>query len=223
MTNKWFACGGATLLLFQMSSATLIGAEIVELKNGETLRGQLVSVNARALTFNSETLGNLSIDREKVAAIFLVEDRFATSKSSSVRPSPSPQVSNENELLKGFPSVQDVLKQLQTDGLPNDAVSDLKKQFPMLENPEVKEYFMNRVGGLMLGRISIDDIRNDAIDARDQIRDLEKDLGPQASRALEGYLSILDGFIQETAPTTSDRQKSTDRDRPTTDDADDGE
>ena len=82
---------------------------------------------------------------------------------------------------------------------------------------------MNRVGGLMLGRISIDDIRNDAIDARDQIRDLEKDLGPQASRALEGYLSILDGFIQETAPTTSDRQKSTDRDRPTTDDADDGE
>ena len=223
MTNKWFACGGATLLLFQMSSATLIGAEIVELKNGETLRGQLVSVNARALTFNSETLGNLSIDREKVAAIFLVEDRFVTSKSSSVRPSPSPQVSNENELLKGFSSVQDVLKQLQTDGLPNDAVSDLKKQFPMLENPEVKEYFMNRVGGLMLGRISIDDIRNDAIDARDQIRDLEKDLGPQASRALEGYLSILDGFIQETAPTTSDRQKSTDRDRPTTDDADDGE
>ena len=79
---------------------------------------------------------------------------------------------------------------------------------------------MDRVGGLMSGRISIDDIRDDAIDARDQIRDLEKDLGPQASRALEGYLSILDGFIQETAPTNSDKQESTDRDRPTTDDAD---
>lgn len=38
----------------------------------------------------------------------------------------------------------------------------------MLENPEVKEYFMDRVGGLMSGRISIDNIRDDAIDARNR-------------------------------------------------------
>ncbi|MBJ42130.1 MAG: hypothetical protein CMJ80_02335 [Planctomycetaceae bacterium] len=70
--------------------------------------------------------------------------------------------------MKGFSSVQDVLKQLQTDGLPNSTVNDLKKQLSMLENPEVKEYFMDRVGGLMSGRISIDNIRDDAIDARNR-------------------------------------------------------
>ena len=65
MINKWFACGGAAILLFQLSSGTLLGAEIVELKNGETLRGQLVFVDVRKLTVKSETLGKLSIDREK--------------------------------------------------------------------------------------------------------------------------------------------------------------
>ena len=50
---------------------------------------------------------------------------------------------------------------------------------------------------MLSGRLNIQDIRKEAVSAVDQIKEIQKDLGPNAN-ALNGYLSILENFIQET-------------------------
>jgi hypothetical protein len=78
-------------------------------------------------------------------------------------------------------------------------MNELRLRLPGFASPEVKSYFDDRVGGLISGAVSLEDIRQDAIGARDQLIDLKKDLGPDAA-ALDGYLGILEGFIRATAP-----------------------
>ncbi|MCR9119654.1 MAG: hypothetical protein NXI22_22200 [bacterium] len=97
------------------------------------------------------------------------------------------------------PNQADVLKQLRETGIPRGLTDELTAKLPGFGTPEVQGYFNSKVNGLIDGSISIQDIRKDAIKARDQIKDLQKDLGPSAG-ALNGYLGILEGFINETTP-----------------------
>lgn len=94
---------------------------------------------------------------------------------------------------------EDVVRQLRAEGLDPALMNELQLRLPGFASPEVQGYFHDRVGGLISGKISLQDIRDDAIDARDQLLDLKKDLGPDAA-ALDGYLGILEGFIRVTAP-----------------------
>ena len=57
----------------------------------------------------------------------------------------------------------------------------------------------DRLSGLLSGKLNVQDIRNEAIDAVDQIKDIQKDLGPSAG-ALNECLSILEKFIQDAEP-----------------------
>jgi len=55
------------------------------------------------------------------------------------------------------------------------------------------------VDGLMNGKLTVNDIRAEAKSAADQLKGLKRDLGDDDSGALDGYLSILESFLQETA------------------------
>ena len=68
----------------------------------------------------------------------------------------------------------------------------------------MKKYFNDKVTGLASGRLNLQDIRKDAVKARDGLKDLQKDLGPDG-RALEGYLSILNAFIDQTTPPKNEK------------------
>ena len=91
-----------------------------------------------------------------------------------------------------------MLKQLPSGSAAE--LEKLKKQMPLLAAPEVQNYVNKLLGGLMSGSLSINDIRNEAIRARDETKAAIKDLGPEAEQALGGYLGILDRFIKETEP-----------------------
>jgi hypothetical protein len=62
----------------------------------------------------------------------------------------------------------------------------------------------------MTGKLNIQDVRKDAITARDGLLDLQKDLGPEGA-ALNGYLSILNKFIRETEPPPATKPPSQDK------------
>jgi len=111
-------------------------------------------------------------------------------------------VKQVRELEKGqqpAPNPDDVVEQLRTEGVDPALVNELKLRLPGFTSPPVQKYFNDTVDGLISGKITLGDIRNDAVKARDQLNDLKKDLGPDGA-VLDGYLSILDGFIKETAP-----------------------
>lgn len=197
-------------------------ADGVVLTNGDVLHGEVVSLDTEKLTLSSKTLGEIALPRPKVASVHFGDVRLDKQQPSA--PLANPQAAagegtpaaglqapaTPEDLIgqltgkkvappAGGGSAEDALRQLQSGGLNPQALAEVQKALPLLSTPEVREYFDSTVGGLMGGQLSIGDVRKDAIKARDMIHDLQKDLGPGAA-ALNGYLSILEGFIDGTEP-----------------------
>ena len=108
----------------------------------------------------------------------------------------------------GGVDIEALLKQYEAEGGNTDAIGELKKNMPLFGAPKVQGYVEKQLKGLADGSLKIDDIRNQAIHARDETRKAIKDLGPGAEEALAPYLGILEKFIQETAPPKSAPPKS---------------
>lgn len=195
-------------LLLGYGACSNATAEVVETANGERLIGKVVSLDTKKLQLESESFGLITIDRSNVATIWLIGSpktyRNAT-VSDDAKASPSEKLSTAFRNVQTSGEVLNLLR--KSGGVDADTMSQLKKQFPMLETPEVKLYFTDKVGGLMTGRLSVQDIRKDAVKAVDQINEIKKDLGPQAAGALDGYLSILENFIERSAPEDGQQTK----------------
>ena len=178
-------------------------ADVIEMVNGDVLNGKVVSLDQAHLVLKSELLGELKLEREKVSAIHLGENPVIAPKAPAAqKPALDPEV---KQALDAVPSSDEVLRQLQA-GMPLNPqmIGELQTKFPLLNTPEASQYFNDTLGGLMTGRLNIQNVRKDAILARDGLRDLQKDLGPEGA-ALNGYMSILNKFINETAPPAGDQ------------------
>lgn len=194
-------------------------ADTVQLTNGDTLSGEVVSLDAKQLKIKSEVLGEITIARAKVQSIALGDAAIKPAMTTPAAKPPAPAGSlSVEDLLKQLGAGagaaasttggDDLLKQLQGGVNPAD-LDKLKKQFPLLASPEVQGYFNKTVGGLLDGSLSVNDIRKEAIRARDETKEAIKDLGPEAEQALKGYLGILDQFIKDTEPKPATTAPST--------------
>jgi hypothetical protein len=227
-------CGGIAMktirhllalsLVLMFSSVVL--ADAIQLDNGDTLNGKVVSVNDKEVTFQSEVHGKMILARKKVIAIVLGDAKLAPQKSAQgYQEGESPKdivgrlvpknfgVKQLRELEKGkqpAPNPEDLVDQLRTEGVDPALVNELKVRLPGFSAPPVQKYFNDTVQGLMSGKINLGHIRKDAVNARDQLNDLKKDLGPDGA-VLDGYLSILNGFINETAPPSNKKPTVTKR------------
>ena len=181
-----------------LTSTTL--ADSVQLTNGDSVSGKVVSLDGQSLVLKSDVLGEVKIGREKIAAI-LLGDRPA------IPATPRAGKEEGDRGTAGPKSVEDILKQIQEGGVDKGLTKSLESEFPLLSTPEVRAYFDKTVGGLISGDINIGDLRKQAIDARNQVKDLERELGPEATQALSGYMSILEKFIRETEPKKSVQPK----------------
>jgi hypothetical protein len=65
--------------------------------------------------------------------------------------------------------------------------------------PEAKAKFQELFGGLMSGSLSVDDIRGQARSAVAQLKELKREAGDDTG-LLDGYLTILEKFLGEAAP-----------------------
>ena len=174
-------------------------ADSVQLTNGDSVSGKVVSLDSQSLVLKSDVLGEVKIGREKIAAI-LLGDRPAIPATPRAAKPETAKGPVTGEPAASPQSVEDILKQIQAGGVDKGLTKSLESEFPLLSTPEVRAYFDKTVGGLISGDINIGDLRKQAIDVRNQVKDLERDLGPEATQALSGYMSILDKFIRETEP-----------------------
>lgn len=187
-----------------LAGLATLRADTIELVNGDMLNGKVVSLDTKQLQLVSDIHGKLSIAREKVAAIALGERKLNAAKPIVTGAAPTALNAADNPAAAIKPaaagSVADILKQLQTGGVGAGQLGELEQAFPQLKEAEAKKYFDKTVAGLTDGSINVGDVRKDAIRVREQLRDLTKDLGPQAEQALSGYTTILDKFIRESEP-----------------------
>lgn len=199
-------------------------ADVVQLTNGDAVSGTVVSMDAQNVVLKSEVLGELKIARAKVASIQLgdvkpparpavpqpmtnapaVQPPAVQPQRAAARPgSPEDliqQLTGRKVPVAGGPSPEDLVKQMQQGGgVSPQMLGGLQQSFPLLAAPEAQQYFNGTLSGLMTGKKNIQDVRKDAVQARNMILELKQELG-QPGDALNGYLGILNNFIDETKP-----------------------
>ena len=158
----------------------LLKGDLLEMTNGDRYVGNVVSVTQTNVTFQSEIQGTMSLPRSKVARISFGE---TAGRTPAVDPRVPPSSLKTNETLKPVVDPK-VLSQV-----PQDLLSTT--------SPEARRQFNETVKGLVTGRLTIDDIRSQARDSVNQIKAAKEELGEDAGGLLDGYLHILERFLQE--------------------------
>ncbi len=204
----------------QLTNGDLLNGEVMsldarELKLKSEIHGQMTIARGKvaAVAFGEKNLLTELADAARAAAKQAANDRAgvkservgggwvqAGSGNASAPGAGRPAAIGARDPLSGAQSTQDVLNELQRQGVTGLDLDQFKAAFPVLKDPEARKYFDQKAGGLLRGEISVQDIRKDAIKARDDIKKATKGLGPEVEQALGGYLNILEDFIRETEP-----------------------
>jgi hypothetical protein len=224
-----------TALLLAVSFAAARG-DTLRLANGDTINGKVIAVDDKNVTLESETFGRITLPRSKVVGLVFGDAPAASNVQAEAAPgevridkgvkidkNDKPEDIIRKLIPKGFDrkaiekmaagakkatNPEDVIRQLREAGGVDPAIRrQLSLQIPGFTSPAVQSYFDEKVNGLMSGDLSLGDIRNDAVDVRDQLEALKKDLGP-SGEALNGYLDILNGFIRETESVPAKKPKN---------------
>lgn len=190
---------GTCLALFL---TPVVAADVIRLANGDTLHGEVLSLDTKSLTLKSQTLGELKIAREQIASIQF-GDVPAALPASPAAPAPAATaIEAPAQPAAREQTADDVVRQLRESGIDPAVMRGVTDAIPLLNtSPEAQKYFSARVGGLISGQLDVGDIRNDAEKAVAELEDLKREFGPQMGPAIDPYLGILKRFLRETDPT----------------------
>jgi len=177
-------------------------ADEVEMQNGDHYVGKVVLMNSETVVLQNENLGRINLPRGKVAVLRMGDLPATANASASSTQTPAVHRAVASGLAP-IGTNTDVAAMFRNIGGP--AATNLMEQVRgnLLNgaSPEANQAFDQLMGGLMSGQINIEDIRQQAQAAADQIRALKRDGGSDpATASLDGYLDILDNFLKETAP-----------------------
>ena len=165
------------------------------MQNGDHYYGRVLSLDTNTLVLRSDVLGTVRLPRGKVTLITLgsgAATNFTRESSATNGQSAASSVA----LTNGTTDLSTAFQQL---GANTNFIQQVREQFLGAAGPEANNKFNEMVSGLMSGRLTVSDIRAEAKSAADQLKDLKRDLGEEGGWALDGYLSILEHFLQETA------------------------
>src|SRR6185369_1537094 len=175
-------------------------ADQVEMQNGDRYLGTVLSLDTNTLVLRSAVLGTVNLPRGQVALITLGLGGATNSTRGASAITRQPAASSI-AVTNGMIDLSGPLRQL---GANTNFIEQVRAQFLAAAGPEANQKFSAMVGGLLSGRLTVNDIRTEAKSAADQLKELKRDLGEDSGWALDGYLTILESFLRETAPPPSD-------------------
>lgn len=184
-----------------------VRADLLELTNGDHYRGTVISMTSSHVVFKSEVQGLVTLPREKVATIIF---RPVVAPPVTTVPKPAAPDSGTNvnfvNPATNAPAAAPissqaslVIQQLRQQGVDPTLIQQVQEQIFGKSSPEAAKKFDEMMSGLMTGRLSVQDIRKQAQSSIEQIRAAKKELGSDAGDMLDGYLDILEKFVQESA------------------------
>jgi uncharacterized protein len=188
----------AALILFAAAGRLL--ADQVELQNGDRYIGHVLSLNSNSLVLQSELLGTLRLPRSRVGVITLGPGSTTTNSPALPLAANAPTPPRSAASTNAAANLSPTLPGLSTS---TNLIQQVQKQFLSGAGPEANTKFNELLGGLMSGKLSVDDIRAEAKSAADQLRTLQRESGEDAGFTANAYLSILDHFLKETGPSGS--------------------
>jgi hypothetical protein len=157
---------GCLAVAFSFNAGVFAKADTIQLLNGDSIRGKVVSLDQKQLVFRSQSFGELKIGREKIDLIVLGD-----------KPLPS------------APAAAAVSKSAPASGA--GAGSLLNQVAPLLSTPAAQQQLGPMVEQL-LGAGGLGDLQKNVETARRGLTDLKKDFGngPE-SQALDAYINLF--------------------------------
>jgi len=187
-------------MIFLFGAAPRVRADLVEMQNGDRYAGKVLSVSADTVVLDSEVLGKINVPRKKVASL-----AFGTNAAASTAAANLTRVSTPTNLPAAGSSAAltntnvDLSAALRRLGANTNFVAQIRQQM-LAGSPEAAGKYDEMVNGLMSGQLNMDDLRSQAKSYADQLREMKRDLGPEAGDSIDAYLGVLDDFLKETAP-----------------------
>ena len=198
--KRMFTWSGMILLSI---AAPALRADVLEMQNGDRYSGKVLSVSPDTVVLTNEALGKIIVPRGKVTSLSFGTNAIAPQTAVALVPTAStnlPALTAPSVLTTTNLDLSAAFRQLGAD---TNFVGQIRQQM-LAGNPEAVSKYNELVGGLLSGKLSVGDLRQQAQSAATQIREMKRELGPDAGDALDGYLQILDSFVKETANEPAD-------------------
>jgi hypothetical protein len=158
--------------------------------NGDHYAGKILSLSSNSVVFESDVLGKVTLPREKVASM-----SFGASTATNA-PAASQVVTATNRFVRASTNIAAVLR----NGTNSITIEQVRKQMLTGTTPEANQKYNEMLSGLMSGKLSVNDIRDQAKTSISQINKMKQEMGPQADPMLDSYLEILENFVNEAEP-----------------------
>ncbi len=191
------------LLISLFIAASVVRADQIVMQSGDHIVGRLLALSNETLVVQSELLGTVRLPRSKVVSI-----TFASTASTNLE---TLAVQTNFRLKEAAPVTNlsvDTAAALPKLGANTNSIQQVRNQLLSTAGPEANRKFNELMGGLISGKLDVNDIRTEAASAASQIRTLKRELGDEADGALDGYLAILEKFLAETSSPADSNSKT---------------
>jgi len=165
-----------------------VRADQIEMQNGDRYVARIVSMTNDMVVVQSDVLGTVSLPRGKVAAIRMGTNATAVAISTLVGKTARPAGSG-NLAAAANPA------QVTTQA---SALQQVQDQYLKDADPAAKAKFNELLTGVQTGKITESDLRGQAQSMAAQLKGYKRDLGPEAGELLDGYLTVLESFLNDT-------------------------
>jgi hypothetical protein len=183
-------------IIFLSAAAFWLHADEVEMQNGDRYFGKVVSVSADTVALDSEVLGKINLRRKNVASLAFGTNAPAPKEASVATFSAPTNLATAASPPAVAGTNADLSAALRNLGADTNFTGKIRDQI-LAGNPQATAKYEEMVSGLLSGSVSMDDVRREAQSDADQLRALKRDLGPDAGDSLDGYLDVLDDFLNE--------------------------
>ena len=205
-----------TFLAFSGTVAvSLASADQIMLRNGDVLNGKVLAMTTNSLVLQDESLGTLTLPREKVSNITLgavaaelpplVMANTPASQANSLsdlHPMGAPGLPSEAGTPNPVNSSSDLQGMLREVREHSNIVQEVEAQvLGSSASPEAVSKFNDLLDQLSSGQLDMNGLRAQAQSAANQLQEYKKEMGPDAGEEVDSYLTILNSFLRDTAPT----------------------
>ncbi len=173
-------------------------ADQVDMQNGDRFIGKVLSLDTNTLVLKNENLGAIRLPRAKVSNVTFGSNTATNAAPAAIVPNsqpPTPAVVTTNDQA-------DLAASLKALGANTNFIKQVQSQFLAAAGPEANAKFNEMVSGMMSGKMDINGLRAQAKQAAANLKQLKRETGDDTGM-LDGYLSILENFLQESAPSTN--------------------
>src|SRR5947207_6268395 len=157
------------LLGLLVLTTAYLRADQVEMQNGDRYLGSVLSLDTNTLVLRSAVLGTVNLPRGKVALITLGPGgvtNFTRAASATKRQPTASSIAITN----GINDLSAPLRQLDAN---TNFIEQVRAEFLADAGPEANNKFNAIVGGLLSGRLTVNDIRAEAKCAAAQLEELK--------------------------------------------------